>query len=172
LLNIEQQTVKARVLIVDDNTEIHEDFKSILIEQQSNQQANSELDDLLSDIFKTKKPKKSNLEITIDSAFQGEEALQKIIQSEAKNTPYNVVFMDVRMPPGWDGIESIRYIWERFPHIEMVICTAYSDYSWQKVQDELGPSHRLLILKKPFDAMEVKQLVLSLTLKLAYYNQI
>ncbi len=171
MLGNELENIQAHVLIVDDNKEIHEDFKSILLENQFQRKSDLELDDLLSDVFDTETPQMSSLDITIDSAYQGEEALQKVIQSEAKNHPYNVIFMDVRMPPGWDGIETVHKIWEHFPHIEVVICTAYSDFSWHDVQQQLGISHRLLILKKPFDAMEVKQLVLSLTMKSTYYKK-
>jgi len=167
----ELDNIQSHILVVDDNREIHEDFKSILIENEVQQKSDAELDDLLSDIFATSKHQNSNLDIVIDSAYQGEEALQKVIQSEAKNKPYDLIFMDVRMPPGWDGIETIHHIWEQFPHIEIVICTAYSDFSWHEVQEALGISHRLLILKKPFDSMEVKQLVLSLTMKSTYYKK-
>src|SRR6267142_5168727 len=76
-----------------------------------------------------------------------------------------MAFVDMRMPPGWDGLETIRRIWQVYPDLEIVICTAYSDHSWQEIQQTLGTSDRLLILKKPFDKVEVQQLVLALTEK-------
>src|SRR5258706_2749243 len=76
-----------------------------------------------------------------------------------------MAFVDMRMPPGWDGLETIRRIWEVHPDMEMVICSAYSDHSWDQIQRTLGASDRLLILKKPFDKVEVQQLALALTEK-------
>jgi signal transduction histidine kinase len=69
------------------------------------------------------------------------------------------------MPPGWDGLETIQRIWQVYPDLETIICTAYSDHSWQEIQHRLGTSDRLLILKKPFDKVEVQQLALALTEK-------
>src|ERR1051326_1170424 len=79
----------------------------------------------------------------------------------------------MRMPPGWDGIETIEKIWKKDPSLEIVICTAYSDHSWADVLRRLGRTDRLLILKKPFDTVEVSQLACSLTEKwhLAKYAQ-
>jgi signal transduction histidine kinase len=69
------------------------------------------------------------------------------------------------MPPGWDGIETAERLWEQDPHLQIVLCTAYSDYAWDKVRERLGRSDRLLILKKPFDNVEALQLADALTEK-------
>jgi signal transduction histidine kinase len=74
-----------------------------------------------------------------------------------------MAFVDVRMPPGWDGMETIRHIWQVDPEILIVICTAYSDRSWEDMVAELGRTDRFLVLKKPFDTIEVRQLALALT---------
>jgi diguanylate cyclase (GGDEF)-like protein len=79
--------------------------------------------------------------------------------------PYALVFMDVRMPPGWDGIETISRIWIKHPYVEMVLCTAYSDYTWDDIVAKLGSSDKLLFLRKPFDAVAVQQMALSLVKK-------
>ena len=79
--------------------------------------------------------------------------------------PYAMAFVDIRMPPGWDGIETVQRIWAEYPGLQVVICTAYSDYSWDNITKTLGHSDQLLILKKPFDTIEVMQLALALTEK-------
>jgi DNA-binding LytR/AlgR family response regulator len=76
-----------------------------------------------------------------------------------------MAFVDMRMPPGWDGIETTLRIWELDPRVQIVICTAYSDRSWEDILGRLGRSDRLLILKKPFDNIEVLQLASALTEK-------
>ena len=86
-------------------------------------------------------------------------------RARAENQPYAMAFVDIRMPPGWDGIETTARIWELDPAVQIVICTAYSDYSWEQMREQLGRSDRLVILKKPFDNVEVLQLADALTEK-------
>ncbi|HET6883025.1 MAG TPA: response regulator, partial [Pirellulales bacterium] len=74
-------------------------------------------------------------------------------------------FVDMRMPPGWDGLETIKRLWQAEPKLQVVLCTAYSDYSWFEICEALSPGDRLLILKKPFDAIEVRQLAATLVTK-------
>ncbi|PYJ99798.1 MAG: hybrid sensor histidine kinase/response regulator [Verrucomicrobia bacterium] len=94
-----------------------------------------------------------------------------IEKSLRENRPYAMAFVDVRMPPGWDGVETTAKIWQRYPDLQVVICTAYSDYSWEEMLQRLGYSDRLVILKKPFDNIEVLQLANSLTEKWRLYQQ-
>ena len=101
----------------------------------------------------------------IDSAYQGQEGLAKLERSLAEGRPYALAFVDIRMPPGWDGVETIARLWQAYPNLQVVICTAYSDYSWNDIQRRLGQSENLLILKKPFDNIEVIQLAHALTRK-------
>ena len=79
--------------------------------------------------------------------------------------PFAVAFVDMRMPPGWDGIKTIAELWKADPNLQVVICSAYSDHSWSQINEELGNSDRLLILKKPFDNAEVLQLTTALIAK-------
>ena len=158
-----------RILIVDDNISIHRDFKKVLTNPRADEK--KRLAQIEQGLF-NQPPALDESEIfsdpqdyVVDSAFQGEEALEKVIQAQEEGKPYTLIFMDVRMPPGWDGIETISRIWQRYPEIEMVICTAYSDYSWEKILSELGTTDRLLFLRKPFDTTAVKQMALSQTRK-------
>jgi FixJ family two-component response regulator len=73
--------------------------------------------------------------------------------------------VDIRMPPGWDGVQTIARLWEEDPNLQTVICTAYSDYSWKEVIERLGRTDRLLVLKKPFDPVEVRQLACAMVQK-------
>ena len=98
----------------------------------------------------------------LDSAFQGEEGFDRVKQSLEEGRPYAMAFIDIRMPPGWDGVQTVRKIWEVDPEILIVICSAYSDYSWEEMVSELGRNDRFLILKKPFDNTEVRQCAMVL----------
>jgi two-component system, cell cycle sensor histidine kinase and response regulator CckA len=149
-----------RILIVDDNTSIHSDFREILCPDNSDEAAADEMEAVL---FDEKKPDVLGFEL--DSAYQGQEALEAVKQSLADNRPYALAFVDVRMPPGWDGVETIARIWEVDPELQIVVCTAYADYSWEEMRAKVGQPDNLLVLKKPFDNIEVRQLAHALTKK-------
>ena len=156
-----------RILIIDDNPAIHEDFRKILGGGPAGQSALDELENSLFEDEELDEPVaacvKSRFEI--DSAFQGQEGLEMVSKAAAEGRPYSMAFVDVRMPPGWDGIETISRIWERHGDLQIVICTAYSDYSWNEITLKLGHSDSMVILKKPFDNVEVMQLAHALTNK-------
>lgn len=151
-----------RILIIDDNVAIHEDFKKILLKGKS---SDSKLDDLESALFGERDEVFSPPEYVIDFATQGKEALAMVEQAEKEGSPYALAFVDGRMPPGWDGIETISRLWKVSPDMQMVLCTAYADYSWDEIQQNLGQTDSLVILKKPFDIAEVLQLAHALTRK-------
>ena len=161
-----EQAFTGHILVVDDLPAIHDCFKSILLPDAINE-AGEELDNMLDEILGETDSKDSFKipEYRIDSAFQGQEALAKVAEMQARNDPYSLIFMDVRMPPGWDGIETIQRIWEHHADTEVVICTAFSDYSWEDIQKKLGVSDRLMFLRKPFDKVAVQQMALTLTTK-------
>lgn len=152
-----------RIIVIDDNPAIHQDFKKILTLEKTSS-ALSKLNTLLfgSPI------KESSIELPafeIDIASQGKEGVERIESALNAGNPYALAFVDVRMPPGWDGIETIQYIWKLDNDIQIVICTAYSDYSWEETIEQLGMTDSLLILKKPFDSVAVRQLAFALTKK-------
>ncbi len=151
-----------RILVIDDNLEIHHDFIKVL----TNTQKLSEVDELKKQIFGEQEAENILLpEFLIDTASQGREGVDKIALAIKEGRPYALAFVDIRMPPGWDGVETIKHIWELDKGIQIVICTAYSDYSWEETVSQLGKSDNLLILKKPFDLIAVRQLACALTRK-------
>ncbi len=151
-----------RILTIDDNQAIHEDFAKILIKTTDD---NNELDDMEAALFGAAEPKGKSLNFKLDCATQGAEGLIMVEQALAEKQPYALAFVDSRMPPGMDGIETIQELWKKDPELQIVLCTAYSDYSWQEMHNILGDTDNLLILKKPFDNMEVLQTAYALTRK-------
>lgn len=158
-----------RILAIDDNQAIHSDFRKILCGRS---ESSKELADAEAALFGEtgSAPAAENFEM--DSAYQGEEGLELVRRSVAEGRPYAMAFIDVRMPPGMDGIETTVKIWKEYPDLQVVICTAYSDYSWDEMIARLGQSDRLVILKKPFDNIEVSQLAHALTDKWELLQQV
>jgi PAS domain S-box-containing protein len=162
-MSTEPFPLNRRVLIVDDTAAIHADFHKLL---GANPAADNELAAAAAAFLGTTAPlaeARETFELT--SAYQGEEALKLVQESLSQGRPFALVFMDVRMPPGWNGIETTARLWQLDPDLQVVLCTAYSDYSWEEIVAQLGTSDRLLILKKPFDRMEVLQLAKTLSEK-------
>jgi signal transduction histidine kinase len=152
-----------RILVVDDNENIHKDFELIL----SNTPAASQLDALEVEIFgAVTQAAKPPHQYKLDFATQGEQGVAMVRAAISNgNQPFQLAFVDMRMPPGWDGLETISRIWRIDARIQVVLCTAYSDYSWEEINQRLGLTENLLILKKPFDLSEVAQMANTLTQK-------
>ncbi|MFO0586410.1 MAG: hypothetical protein U0441_02660 [Polyangiaceae bacterium] len=150
-----------RILVVDDNRDIHDDFRKLL----GRVAGGFDLDAMAAELFDLPVPRAETPTFELSFASQGHEGFEMVASGAAVGMPYALVFMDMRMPPGWDGLETLERIWSVDPAIQAVICTAYSDYSWEQIQERLGPTDRLLVLKKPFDSLEVRQLALAMTEK-------
>jgi EAL domain-containing protein (putative c-di-GMP-specific phosphodiesterase class I)/DNA-binding NarL/FixJ family response regulator len=149
-----------RVLVVDDNTAIHDDFRKILCPSRLSGAALDQFESLL---FGQQQERPAQASFELSFATQGEQGVEMVRQARAANRPYAVAFVDVRMPPGIDGVETTARIWQSDPDIQIVICTAYSDHTWEQILQKLGRSDRLVVLKKPFDNIEVLQLADTLT---------
>ena len=154
--------LKYRILVIDDNPAIHDDFKKILIKGKS---SSDTLRDMDAALFGSPSLSSSSATFEIESAAQGKDGLETAQKAMDEGNPFSLSFVDVRMPPGWDGIETIGRVWEICPDLQVVLCTAYSDYSWQEIRNILGETDSLLILKKPFDNVEVLQMAHALCRK-------
>ena len=162
-MHVEESRKNRRILIIDDNAAIHDDFRKILCGGARNE----ELQAATTALFGSDGSEESmGVDYEIDCAFQGQEGVAKVVEALNAGRPYALAFVDMRMPPGWDGIETIQHLWEHDPAVQVVICTAYSDHGWSEIASQLGKrSDQLLILKKPFDNVEICQLAAALTKK-------
>jgi CheY-like chemotaxis protein len=151
-----------RILVIDDNASIHEDFRKIL---GPDQDQNAGLDLVKARMLGEDTAASLRFGFVIDSAFQGQEGLAMAKRAAEEGNPYALAFVDVRMPPGWDGVETIGQLWKCCPELQIVVCSAYSDYSWEEMIHQLGHSPNLVVLRKPFDNTEVLQLAHALTEK-------
>jgi two-component system, NtrC family, sensor kinase len=155
-----------RVLVIDDNPWIHDDVRKVLVHPNEDSWLDK-LDRLDRELTGgTDLPSRPvHLRFEIDSALQGREGVEAVRRARGDGRPYALAFVDIRMPPGWDGIQTIERLWEADPEVQVVICSAYSDYSWSAIERRIGGTDRLLVLKKPFEAIEVSQLAHTLARK-------
>ncbi len=152
-----------RILVTDDNAAIHEDFRKILAADAT---AEADLRQTESLLFgDTPDTPALRAAYVLDFALQGKQAVESVARARADGRPYALAFVDMRMPPGWDGLETIEHLWKTDPDVQVVICSAHSDYDWMDVVERLGHSDKLLILKKPFEPIEVLQCASALSRK-------
>jgi diguanylate cyclase (GGDEF)-like protein len=161
---LKQATVVHRILLVDDNVSIHGDFRKVLGEDEASE-AQAALAVLEADLFGDAKAQTSRPNFDIDSAYQGQEAVGMVREALAAGRPYAMAFVDMRMPPGWDGLETIEHLWAVDPDVQVVICSAHTDYDWSEVVDRLKHPDKLLVLRKPAEPIEVLQCATALTRK-------
>jgi diguanylate cyclase len=154
--------VNRRLLVIDDNRDIHGDFRKVLGGHLDDDRALAAAELAL---LGESAPAGTSVGFEIDSAFQGQEGVARVQQALDEGRPYAMAFVDMRMPPGWDGLETIERLWAIDPDVQVVICSAHSDYDWTDVVARLDNSDKLLVVKKPFEAIEVLQCANSLTRK-------
>ncbi len=150
-----------RILVIDDNQAIHGDFLKILMDQSGN----DDLSRMEVSLFDEASQESTLPCFEVDCANQGQAGFALVQQAMQEGRPYALAFVDMRMPPGWDGLETISHIWDVDPDIQVVVCTAYSDHDWDQVIQQLGNPDQFLILRKPFDNIEVLQMAIALTRK-------
>jgi diguanylate cyclase (GGDEF)-like protein len=149
-----------RILIIDDTPSIHHDFRKILCPEPDSDQS---LVDAEAALFGTVQARRKIFEL--DFAFQGQEALVLVERALGEGRPYALAFIDMRMPPGWDGLQTIERLWKADPQLQVALCTAFSDYSLEAMTERLEFGDQLLILKKPFDSLAIRQMASALTVK-------
>jgi diguanylate cyclase (GGDEF)-like protein len=152
-----------RILIVDDNPAIHQDFAKILGAGPQPVAALASVESLL--FGDAPAVVRQRARYVLEFASQGQEGVERAKRATTAGRPLAIAFIDMRMPPGWDGLETIERLWEADPDIQVVICSAHSDYDWNDVVARLGQTDRLLVLKKPFEPIEVLQCASALARK-------
>lgn len=153
-----------RILIIDDNVAIHDDVRKVL--QPFEHSSSLSIQSMEAVLFgETPTAPIPDINYEVDSAYQGEEGYNLVCEAMQANRPYALALVDIRMPPGLDGLETIKRIWSIDSNIQIAICTAYSDYTWIEIIKELGQTDRFIILKKPFDNVEIRQIACALCKK-------
>lgn len=116
-------------------------------------------------LFGDTPPSSPLISFEVSVALQGEQA--RVLAKEAlqQGRPFQLAFVDMRMPPGWNGIETVASLWKVDPRLFSVIHTAYSDFRWDDVLTKLGRSDGLHLLRKPLRASQIRRTAEVLTTK-------
>lgn len=156
------EEARYKIIIIDDNPTIGSDITKILMPETQD----TNLNYLEGKLFEKVNGFYNDLpQYEIHYANQAQEGINLISSHLQQNDPFALAFVDIRMPHGLDGVETIERIWQFDKSVQVIICTAYSDYSWEEIVSRLGATDNLLVLKKPFDNIAVHQMAFALTKK-------
>jgi diguanylate cyclase (GGDEF)-like protein len=179
----EDQTT-IRVLIVDDEPEVRDAYRQVLLESEVSQELEG-FHELRNRLFHRNAPERGKKARANRASFepvfcdQAQAAVTAVKDALARNQPFAVVFLDMRMPPGPDGLWAATQIRDLDPAVEIVICTAYSDADPSDIGTVVPPEDKLSYLQKPFHPHEVRQMTIALgskwraerrIVKLAYFD--
>lgn len=161
-----------RILVVDDQHDLREQLAKLLERSSKKNDTSSLVQQMRAKLLGQTESDESEDEsgpedegYHVDTVGQGKDAFEKVKEKNEGGEPYALMFLDMRMPPGWDGLETAKRIREIDKNLEIVIMTAYADHDQSKIAKEVGTPEKLLYIKKPFQAEEIFQLALSLTTK-------
>lgn len=156
---LEVSTSPRRILVVDDDPAILKVWRRVL----GTRSAPSSLDHLEKKLFGTAPPAAPpDAGFAIDTATQGLEAFQKVVSALEEGRPYTFALVDMRMPPGWDGLETLTHMLSKDPGLEVAICSAFSDISREEVAERVGRPDMLWI-RKPFELEVARELARKLS---------
>ncbi len=180
----DKKRLPIRVLIADDEAAVREAYEQILLETDMSSETavfHNLRDRLFSKNAEHLARKLSGTDTTFAPVFcdGAEAAVAAVREALAAEDPFAVAFLDMRMPPGPDGVWAAARIRELDPAIEIVVCTAYSDVDPRDIGGMVPPEEKLSYLQKPFHPHEIRQMTISLAskwrsehriVKLAYFD--
>ncbi|HIJ22993.1 MAG: response regulator [Gammaproteobacteria bacterium] len=149
---MQKDTTTYRILAVDDDPDVHNTYHAIL--DSSAAEFDDELMALTQGMDLEVQEEENHFQL--ESAYSGQEGLQHVLDAIHEGNPYSVVFLDMRMPPGWDGLVTAEKIREADPTIRIILITAYMDYELSDIQQRIG--NDFIFLHKPIDRDELLQL--------------
>jgi signal transduction histidine kinase/AmiR/NasT family two-component response regulator len=159
-----------RILLVDDNVSVHTELRRILSPASAPPAGYHGQLDANTSANPSGSPESRHFKV--ESAYNGSAAIGQVEQAVAQGRPFAVAFIDLQMPPGINGMDTARRLWTIDPDLQVVICTAHTDNTLEEMLSKNSTSDRLLLLKKPFEPLEVIQLANSLTEKRSLIQQI
>ncbi len=161
--NRRKKELNNRILLVDDEPRILDELGKVLSPAERN---NAELNELGNRLFNNSKTnRRKAASYNVCCCRQGDEAVDKVQESMEKNEPFAVAFIDIRMPPGPDGVSTAEEIRKLDPNIQIVMMTGFSDFDISEISHRIPPEDKLLYMQKPIHSQEIRQFALALTAK-------
>ena len=151
-----------RVLVVDDDTRIVAEYLHCLGSGFEPDEATTTLGDLEKVLFGEQTDENGAAKFKVDSRSQGDAGVAAVASSVRSGVPYAIVFLDIRMPPGIDGVEAARRIRQIDPNVNIVLVSGSLLPEPENLGKQIPPADRIFFFKKPFHAVECRQLAAAL----------
>ncbi|MHC5091543.1 MAG: response regulator transcription factor, partial [Planctomycetota bacterium] len=161
--NRRKKELNNRILLVDDEPLILDELGKVLSPSEASNTELNELENRLFNNSKTNRRKAASYNVCC--CCQGDEAIHEVEESIEKNEPFAVAFIDIRMPPGPDGVSTAEEIRKLDPNIQIVMMTGYSDFDISEIAHRIPPEDKLLYMQKPIHSQEIRQFALALAAK-------
>jgi diguanylate cyclase (GGDEF)-like protein len=153
-----------RILVVDDDTNVLDAYRRVFATSAS---MTTQADELAAELFgedgAPSSPARHESAWEVLFCRQGSEAVSLVDQARIDGAPFALAFLDMRMPPGMDGLETARRLRQLDHRLNIVIVTGYSDHQAGEISRSIGAPDKLFYLTKPFDRGEILQLAAALT---------
>jgi diguanylate cyclase (GGDEF)-like protein len=154
--------VSNRILVCDDDKNLIAEYQRCLSQDFVADVGTTTLTDLEKVLFGEETNEAGAIGFDVETCEQGERAVEAVRKAIAQNRHFSIVFLDIRMPPGMDGIEAAKQIRKMDPNINIVIVTASIGMELDKLDTEIPPADKIFFFKKPFHAVECRQLAAAL----------
>ena len=161
-MNDMHQQMTNRVLVVDDDAQLIEEYLRCLGENFEPEAATATLGDLEKVLFGEETDRHGSARFEVHSRNQGDAAVDAVRAAVGVGRPFAIVFIDIRMPPGIDGMEAARRIRELDPNINIVIVTGSMSADPDNLAKQIPPADKIFFFKKPFHGVECRQLAAAL----------
>ena len=145
-----------RVLIADDDEHILDAYREAFSEPDSTREMRA-LDELAAELFDPDEDNDAEPTFDVVACSQGDDAVSLAEQAANDGDPFDVVILDVRMPPGIDGVEAGSAIRKMDPDVEIVFVTGYSDVPLEELQRRVPPPMKLHYFSKPLSFDQLAQ---------------
>lgn len=156
----------SRILVADDEAAILEIYEDALLDDPDDDAETAALDDLEEALFGGSPQHPTGVRFELVTCRQGDEAVEAVARSQRDGRPFCVAFLDMRMPPGMDGLETAERIRELDPEINIAIVTGFSDAPFETIRKRVPPADRIFFFVKPFQLIELNQFATALCTKL------
>lgn len=156
------QKVTNRILVVDDDLLLLDEYARCLGDDYEPDSATTTLSELEKVLFGEDTNERGTVGFNVETCNQGEAAVAAVAEAVKTDRPFSIVFLDIRMPPGIDGIEAAKRIRALDPDVNIVVVTGSIGPELDMLDVEVPPADKIFFFKKPFHAVECRQLAAAL----------
>jgi len=100
--------------------------------------------------------------VSVTVCSQGQDAVELFEEARRSGEPFDVIILDVRMPPGIGGVEAAKEIRSSDKEVPIIFLSGYSDVSIPNLEERVPPASRMCYVEKPIQLSELADLILEM----------